>query len=167
MKNKPNEPTEGENNMNKIKTSHINQTGKQIRSFEQKFVGSFGVVFELPYNIGIAALTIAMWLGSFAFSYSSTGNFNLFPTIVSYMVFASLFGITYGSIAVRKSGDLLTKIEAVTITKLGVLSVILNIFMLMGVKIFAFQQIGLYVISPLAIFSFLLMLKQVWKNSER
>lgn len=140
---------------------------KQMRSFEQKLTGVFGVIFELPYNLGVGIMAFIMWFGFFAFSYSSTGNFNLFPTIVGYMVFSSLVGIIYGNMVARKSDDLFTSIEAETITKLGVISLILNIFMLMGVKIFTFQQIGLYVISPLAIFSFLLMLKQIWKNSGR
>lgn len=155
------------NDMNRVNAGESTQANKQIRNFEQKFVGTLSAVFELPYNAGIVVLTIAMWFGFFAFSYSSTGNFNLFPTIVGYMVFSSLVGIIYGKITTKDSSDLLSKIEAETITKLGVISLILNIFMLMGVKIFAFQQMGLYVISPLAIFSFFLMLKLILQNSRR
>jgi len=154
-----------ETNTNKIKENKMQEgSNKQIRGFEAKYTDIFGLIFNLPYNIGVVLLTISMWMGCFAFSYSSTGNFKLFPTIVGYLVLGSIAGIIYGKISCSKSEDIDTNLANKSITKLGIISLVLSMFMLIGVKVFAFQTLGLYVISPLGMFSFFVMLKAIWRS---
>ena len=154
-----------ETNTNKQKEKKMQESGnKQIRDFDARYTDIFGLIFDLPYNIGVAMLTISMWMGCFAFSYSSSGNFKLFPSIVGYLVLGSIAGIIYGKILNHKSEDIDTSLANKSITKLGIISLVLSMFMLIGVKVFAFQTLGLYVISPLGMFSFFVMLKAIWRS---
>lgn len=140
-------------------------SNKQIRSFEERFTEVLGIFFTLPYNIGIIILTLAMWSGTFSFAYYSAGNFNLSATIAGYLFLGSLSGIIYGQISATKPYSC-GQIEVTIIGKLGLISLVLSIFMLMSVKIFYFYQIGLYLVSPISMFSFFLLLKNIWIGSK-
>ena len=122
---------------------------------ETKFLDFIGIVFKLPFNLGVLLLSFITWFGLFFFTYSSTNNFNLYPTILNYMMLLSALGILIGTIMS----------DAENIARWSIISFILGILSLMSIKIFALQTFGLFFISPLSLYAFFSVLKSIWQKT--
>lgn len=113
-------------------------------------------VFRLPLNMGCVILAILLWFFVMSFTYNSSGNFNLFSTIMNYIALASIASIVGGKISTATNGK--------QIVNLGIISLLLSIFAIIFFKVMILSFIGYLVICPASFFVFALLLKSLWEG---
>jgi len=112
-------------------------------------------LLNLPYKIGIIGLAAFSWLYSLFSTYSSNGNFNLFSTVINYVIALSIAGIIYASIAKEKGNF---------VKKNAIITFIFAFFAIMSVKVFFLQFVGYYILTPLCFFAFFSLMQAIWED---
>ena len=117
----------------------------------EKLVGcKLAAVLAAKYNLGLVGITFVWWFLAGLNGYFNTG-FDMLSTIVNYMVLTSVATLVAGIVSKSNRGligvSILTQVVAITILILSK-SVLTN---MVGVCL-----------QPLAFFTYLLLLKQVW-----
>ena len=115
---------------------------------------------DTPYNWSLVVITIILWLIGGAIPYSSNQNFDMVRGISGYIQFLSLAAIIYGLVRRNCEGAVMTR----KMLRLGILTYIFSFLTMIMLKNFGIIfNLGLWVVKPLCIFSFLLLIKTMWQ----
>ena len=109
------------------------------------------------YNVGLIALTALLWAFSYYFGYWNK-NFDMFSTLEGYIVAFSLVSIVVGVLGQEKWQKLI---------KLGVITKVVAVFALVTSKSIVVSPLGVWVLSPVSIFCFFVLVKNIWIESGR
>lgn len=128
--------------------------GKSGGALEQKIINLFGVIFNMPANMGIIVLTALTWLFLLVFSIDEA----LIVNIVHYIILTSI-----ASIIIGKLGKTNNNLQVIN---LGVIGLLLGVFAIISSKVVILSSIGYLVICPVSFFVFFLMLRALWESDE-
>jgi hypothetical protein len=132
---------------------------KQVPILEQKIINLISIFLIIPHNYNLLAMISMFWIYSCYFSYNANHNFDRITTLQSYIIYCSSARIAIGMLCRREfSGH---------ITRLSLLTQILAIFALLTMK--QLDEItyvfAIYILVPLSMFCFLLLIKNIWLAS--
>lgn len=114
-------------------------------------------VLELPCNVGPVILTVLLWAFCCYFGYWSTNNFDLISTIEGYIMVTGLISTLIGVLGQKHWRRLI---------RLGVLTQVAAIFALVAYKSLVIRDVGFWVLSPVSMFCFFMIVKNIWIESE-
>lgn len=123
---------------------------------EEKVTSIFKSIFRAPLNIGSIAIAAAMWLFVFSFAYNAQGDFDIFLSVMNYIILTSIASILVGKLG--SSGN------SAHIVNLGITSLLLGVFGIISFKVFMLSPIGYLVVCPVSFFVFTLLLKALWEG---
>jgi len=110
----------------------------------------------MQYNVGLVILTALLWSLCFYFGYWDK-NFDMLSTIESYIVGLSLVSILIGALGHSRWQKLI---------KLGIITKIAAIFTLAASKSVITSVAGVWLLTPISIFCFFVLLKNIWIASK-
>lgn len=115
-------------------------------------------ILELPHNVGVIILTALLWSFCCYFGYYSTNNFDMLPTIESYIAALGLVSILMGALGPARWRKFI---------RLGVITKVAAIFALVASKSLMIAAAGLWILSPVSMFCFFMLIKNIWLESDR
>lgn len=138
--------------MNKYSANQDNnRNNHKLESITCKIVSS---IINTRYNWSIIVATIIIWSLS-VFTYSSNSNFDMSVAINDHIRVFSLLAILVGFLQNTKQHSFLIKI--------GTISFLLSLFAIIMTKTLIMNgTIGVLLLSPLSIFCFLILVKNIW-----
>jgi hypothetical protein len=122
-------------------------------STERKIVDLIGKVLVTKYNFSLVIITALWWMFACVFQYYNT-NFDPLVLSGNYIMYLSLISISLG---LTIDGS-----RYKHLAKLGVLSAILVVFTLSASKSVPAALLGEMWLVPISMFTFLLLLKNIW-----
>lgn len=137
----------------------MNEENKQTKDLEQTIISVIGKVLVIPYNFSLVALSYMLWCYICTYRWVSTWNFDLPKTTYDYIIYFSLAAVVIGMLSLMELSAQITRLGLVT-------------YMLAVVSLITSKQLdyistfcNLYFITPLTLFSFFLMIKNIWLAS--
>ena len=143
------------NNNNRQKSNNMEN------NIETKICKAVSRVLITPYNGSLIVGTLIIWsITGGIFPYSTNQNFDMLTNVSSYIQFLGITATTYGLIRHNSEGAYLTR----KMLRLGIITYILSFLTVITMKNFGIIfLIGFYLIKPISIFSFLMLLQAIWK----
>jgi hypothetical protein len=128
---------------------------------EKVIQDKLGVILDTPYNWSLIVATIFIWIFTGGlFAYSSNNNFDMTTMLQDYIKCFSLTTIIIGFFL--KEG-LVSKTDRSTLISIGISTYIFSLLTIILMKNFGlFWWLGYWIIKPLGIFSFLLLIKKLF-----
>jgi hypothetical protein len=115
-------------------------------------------ILTWPHNVGVIILTTLLWSFCCYFGYYSTNNFDMLPTIEGYIAGLALVSILIGALGPARWRKFI---------KLGVITEVAAIFALVTSKSLMVAAAGLWIFSPISMFCFFMLIKNIWIESDR
>lgn len=122
-----------------------------------KCIDAITCFFNTPYNWGVVVIAFIIWSLTSFFSYYSTGNFDMLLTLHNYIQLLSLVAIITG--LMRSDNK-----QYMFLTKYGISAYFLSILTIICTRntFLATNFLAQFLLKPLSIFFFLLIVKQIW-----
>jgi len=137
-----------------------NQPIQQKNNLEIIICKAIGKGLDTRYNWSLVVITIILWLISGMMPYSTNQNFDMVRGISGYIQFLSLIAIIYGLLRGNCEGAVMTR----KMLRLGIVTYIFSCLTMIMMKNFGtIFNLGVWVVKPLCIFSFLLLIKTMWQ----
>lgn len=143
-----------------------NQTEQDNNKFNLETIiyKSISCALKTQYNWSLILLTALIWIFSGGlFPYSTNQNFDMTTSVFSYVQYLSVAIIIYGLI-----GSMADAPFSKRILRLGIVTYLLALFTIISTRNFGIMfTIGIWVIKPLAIYSFLLIVQALWQIPDK
>jgi len=129
-------------------------------NLETKICKAISKAIDTPYNWSLIIATFVVWIISGGIVYSTNQNFDMVTSVSSYIQFLSLAAILYGLLRRNSEGAFKTR----QLLRMGVATYVLSLLTMIMMKNFGIIfDLGLWVVKPICIFSFLLLTKTMWQ----
>ena len=129
-------------------------------NLEAKICKAISKGIDTPYNWSLIIATLILWTISGSIVYSTNQNFDMVTSVSSYIQFLSLAAILYGLLRCNYEGVFMTR----QLLRMGIVTYILSLLTMIMMKNFGIIfDLGLWVVKPICIFSFLLLIKTMWQ----
>lgn len=144
-----------------ILMTNENQTQEIVKdNLETRICKAISKGIDTPYNWSLIIATLVLWTISGAIVYSTNQNFDMVTSVSNYIQFSSLAAILYGLLKRNSEGAFMTR----QLLRMGIATYILSLLTMIMMKNFGIIfTIGLWVVKPICIFSFLLLIKTMWQ----
>ena len=106
-------------------------------------------ILALPYNVGPIILATLLWTFCCYFSYFNLNNFDMISTVDGYIVWLGLISTLIGALGHERWRALI---------RLGVITQVVAIFALVASKSVVIRDVGVWVLSPVSMFYFFIIL---------
>ena len=138
-----------------------NQKQESVKdNLETKICKAISKGIDTTYNWSLIIAAILLWTISGAIMYSTNQNFDMVTSLSSYIQFLSLAAILYGLLTINSEGAFMTR----QLLRMGIATYILSLLTMIMMKNFGIIfNLGLWVVKPICIFSFLLLVKTMWQ----
>ncbi|MDP5021267.1 MAG: hypothetical protein NWP91_06010 [Rickettsiaceae bacterium] len=147
-------------------TNKTNQTEQDNNKFSLETIICKSITCSLKtqYNWSLILLTALMWAFTGGlFPYSTNQNFDMTTTVFSYVQYLSVAIIIYGLI-----GSMADAPFSKRMLRLGIVTYLLALFTIISTRNFGIMfTVGIWVIKPLAIYSFLLIVQTLWQIPDK
>lgn len=145
------------------KSNPTEQDNKKF-SLETIICKSISCALKTQYNWSLILLTAFIWAFSGGlFPYSTNQNFDMTTSVFSCVQYLSVVIIIYGLIGVVAEVP-----SARRMLRLGVITYLLALFTIISTRNFGVVfTVGIWVIKPLAIYSFLLIVQTLWQIPDK
>ena len=147
-------------------TNKLKQTEQDNKKFSLETIicKSISCALKTRYNWSLILLTAFIWVfAGGLFSYSTNQNFDMTSSVFSYVQYLSVVIIIYGLIASMADAP-----SATRLLRLGIITYLLALFTIISTRNFGIVfMIGVWVIKPLAIYSFLLIIQTLWQIPDK
>lgn len=130
-------------------------TNKASSCLENILCRVINILFNTPFNWSLVLVATALWSISELFAYSASGNFNMLVVMNEYIRIFSVLAIIAGFI---KNND-----RSKLIIGIGIISFLLSLLsVVMSKTIIMKGLLGGLLLTPLNIFCFLILMKNLW-----
>ena len=138
-----------------------NQKQESVKdNLETKICKAISKGIDTPYNWSLITAAIVLWTISGAIMYSTNQGFDMVTSLSSYIQFLSLAAILYGLLRINSEGAFMTR----QLLRMGITTYILSLLTMIMMKNFGvIFNLGLWLVKPICIFSFLLLVKTMWQ----
>lgn len=147
-------------------TNKTNQTEQDNEKYnlESIICKSISCALKTQYNWSLILLTAFIWAFSGGlFPYSTNQNFDMTTNVFSYVQYLSIAIIIYGLI-----GSMAEVPSTKRMLRLGIITYLLALFTIISTRNFGIMfTVGIWVIKPLAIYSFLLIVQTLWQIPDK
>ena len=147
----------------KKKTSSKKVTKKnqanQFSNYGEKAMQYISYCFVTRYNWSLIIIGLLIWFFSCYLNYCANANFDMIVTVNNYIFAVSLASIIIG---IAREGDIYRHIS-----KLALMGIIICLFSIMMIKSILLSKIGVFLIMPVNIFIFLLIVKNLWLANDQ